>query len=93
MLLKLLGVPDAVALKNYLDSNTYNSSLLASYSAYYRPLGFTAEQSDFFLKASYIQAALQGAKTVYGSFDNYVRQGLGLTSADIATLRSTYLSS
>lgn len=93
VLLRLLGVSEHDALQNYLDSNTYNSALLSSYTAYFESIGFTAEQSNFFLKAAYIRAALQAMNTVYGSFDNYVHQGLNLTPADIATLRNTYLSS
>jgi hypothetical protein len=33
---------------------------------------------------------LRSIDTIYGSFNNYVSEGLGLTRADIAKLRSTY---
>ncbi len=93
VLLKLLGVPEKTALNDYTASNFYGNDLLQSYNDYYASLGFTAKQSDFFLKKAYIATALRSAEMVYGSFDNYVRLGLGLNSTDIAKLRATYLSS
>jgi hypothetical protein len=37
-----------------------------------------------------IEITLRSIDTIYGSFNNYVSEGLGLTRADIAKLRSTY---
>lgn len=93
VLMRLLGVTRNEAMLNYLDSNKFNSAVLQGYTDYFEQLGFTHEQADFFLKSDYINAAERTALQVFGSWDRYVSQGLGLTSADIAALKKTYLAS
>jgi protein-tyrosine phosphatase len=92
VLMRVLGVSPQAAMRNYLASNTYNVDMLQGYTDYFESLGFTHEQSDFFLKADYIKAAEHTALTTFGSWSNYLRLGLGLTSDDVAKLKSLYLS-
>ncbi|MER7395275.1 tyrosine-protein phosphatase [Streptomyces sp. NPDC000151] len=92
VLLRLLGAADSDAVDDYLDSNTFNHDVLVDYTKRYKSLGFTQDQADLSLKASYIHAALKAAVQVYGSFDDYVRVGLGLTAEDVKTLRAGYLT-
>ncbi|MBT3410189.1 MAG: protein-tyrosine-phosphatase, partial [Halieaceae bacterium] len=40
---------------------------------------------------AWLQAAFDTIDEQYGSFDNYVRQALGLDDTDITTLRNTLL--
>jgi len=95
VLLRILGVPAATAMRDYLASNFYNKAMLQSYQTYYLNLnvGFTQAQTDFFLKAAYIHAAMTAVNLTYGSFTRYVHLGLGLTNSQIQTLRNTYLAS
>ncbi|GAB4009998.1 tyrosine-protein phosphatase [Nocardioides ultimimeridianus] len=92
VLLRVLGVSPQAAMRNYLASNRYNVDMLQGYTDYFESIGFTHEQSDFFLRADYIEAAEHTALTTFGSWSNYLRLGLGLTSADVAKLKSLYLS-
>ncbi|MEU6443813.1 tyrosine-protein phosphatase [Streptomyces sp. NPDC047046] len=43
------------------------------------------------VELSWLKAAFAEADKIYGSFDGYVRNGLGLTEADIATLKAKLL--
>jgi len=89
VILTLLRVPRQAVIDDFVLSNTYLSpshqqtyDLLASKgvdSGLIRPL---LEQD-----ASYIEAFLDGAKAEYGSFDRYLRDGLGLSQKTITHLR------
>jgi hypothetical protein len=69
--------------------------MLQSEQTYFLGLhaGLTKAQTDFFLKAAYIHAAMTAANMTYGNFDRFVRLGLGLSKTDVRTLRATYLAS
>jgi protein-tyrosine phosphatase len=43
------------------------------------------------VEEAWLQAAFDTIDEQYGSFDNYVRQALGLDDTDITTLRNTLL--
>ncbi|MEU8817556.1 tyrosine-protein phosphatase [Actinoplanes sp. NPDC048796] len=43
------------------------------------------------VEVSWLRAAFAQVNSIYGSFDNYLRQGLMLTDADIAAIRSRLL--
>jgi protein-tyrosine phosphatase len=44
------------------------------------------------VEEAWLNAAFAQIDASWGSFDNYVREGLGLTEADIAQLKATLLS-
>ena len=95
LMLRVLGVPPATALSDYLASNVCNKAMLQSSQTYYLDLhaGFTKAQTDFSAKAAFIHAAMTAVNTTYGNFDRFVHLGLGLSKTDVRTLRATYLAS
>ncbi|NEW47323.1 tyrosine-protein phosphatase [Nocardia cyriacigeorgica] len=78
VLLTILGVDRATVTEDYLLSNEYRG----------------AAPGDLLngVEASWLDAAFDQAIAEYGSFDNYVRTGLGLTDAEIATLKARVLA-
>lgn len=84
----IAGVSTPIIMKDYLASNSYTgditiNELLASPPALWSTLIPTlGVQSDF------LQAALDQVIASYGSMSAYLKQGLGLTQADIYVLRA-----
>ncbi|MFD6221822.1 tyrosine-protein phosphatase [Nocardia asteroides] len=78
VLLTLLGVDRATVTADYLASNAYRNAAPAD------PLNGVQQ--------SWLDAAFDQANQSYGSFDGYVRDGLGLSDADITALRAALLS-
>ena len=95
ILLRILGVPQETVMFDYLLSNKY----------YFKPLqrnliliALTKGQKiasvvGGFLevKAAYLEIAFHTIDQQYGSFDEYMRQGLDLTKEQIEHLRMLYL--
>ncbi len=95
VLLSLLGVPRDVVMQDYLLTNKY---LLQkhSWNLFTARLFKGKKFSDGirgFIKADeyYISAAFERIAQDFGSFDTYVRTGLGLSEKDIDHLRNMYL--
>ncbi len=90
-LLTALGVPRSTVEADYLASNTYraaeNAATLAqlppAYQAVYKPL--------LDVRAEYLNAGFDEVQQKFGSFDNYLRSGLGLDGRDLRDLRSQLL--
>lgn len=88
VLQSIAGVDSATIMSDYLATNAYtaarvNATLAAlppSYAAIYRPL--------LGVQASYLQAGLDEVVKDYGTMDNYLKQGLGLSQATIYVLRA-----
>lgn len=95
VLLTILGVPRDTVFEDYLASNGYLAEKTRlSLAAGPAPAGApTAAQMApiHAVRAPYLAAAFAEADAKYGSFDGYVRQGLGLTDAQIAGLKARYL--
>lgn len=79
VLLTILGVDRATVEADFLASNTYRHTTPAD--------PFSGVNIDW------LRAAFAQADQTFGSFDNYVRDGLGLSAADIAGLRTELLES
>ena len=96
VILTLLGVPRETVLRDYMLSNTYlrakNDAALAALAKSGSPMKPAYLEAAMTVRPDYIQAAFDEVEHRYGSFDNYIRQGLGLTDADVAALRARYLS-
>jgi protein-tyrosine phosphatase len=95
VLLRILGVPHNVVLEDYLLTNDY---LFATYRRRLFLLGvlrgrrFASVVRNFMLaQPAYLAAAFDIIDRNHGSFENYVRNGLGLTRAEIDHLKSLYL--
>lgn len=95
ILLRILGVPQTVIMEDYLLTNKY------FYGAYKWNLmlarlikgkRFAAVVRGFMdARPEYLSAALDAIDREYGSFDAYLRNGLGVTGQEIERLKSVYL--
>ncbi|MEE1920961.1 tyrosine-protein phosphatase [Pseudomonas sp. 148P] len=87
VLLSIAGVDSATIMQNYLATNDYTATRVAatlaampaSMAAIYAPL--------LGVQASYLQAGLDEVTAEYGSMDNYLKEGLGLSQETIYVLR------
>lgn len=87
VLQSIAGVDEATIMANYLATNDYTAARVAatlkalppSMAAVYEPL--------LGVQASYLQAGLDQVAAEYGSMDNYLKQGLGLSQEAIYVLR------
>ncbi|WP_448695084.1 tyrosine-protein phosphatase [Pseudomonas moraviensis] len=88
VLQSIAGVDEATIMANYLATNDYTAARVAltlkalppSMAAVYEPL--------LGVQASYLQAGLDQVAAEYGSMDNYLKQGLGLSQETIYVLRA-----
>jgi protein-tyrosine phosphatase len=94
-LLRILGVTQDVILQDYLLTNRY---LLGAYKRQLFLAGVLkggrfADGIRGFMKADerYLAAAFSELEKEYGSFENYIRNGLGLSESDIDRLKRYYL--
>ncbi len=96
VILTLLGVPRETVMHDYMLSNTYlrakNDAALAALAKSGSPMKPEYLEAAMTVRPDYIKAAFDEVERRYGSFDNYIHQGLGLTEADIKALRARYLS-
>jgi protein-tyrosine phosphatase len=103
LLLSALGVPWDTVREDYLLSNDYRSDeitprleqLKMQYAEY---KGIPVDDVDttnmdafYILDGTYIDASLDFAVAEYGSMDNYIREGLGISDNVIEKLRELYL--
>ena len=103
ILLSALGVPRETIREDYLLSNTCRSAevegrLEALRKAAAVTLGVSESEVDmtnirafYILEAAYIDAAFDEIEREYGSVENYLSEGLGLTRDDIKRLRDELL--
>jgi len=97
VLLTALGVPRETVMADYMLS----ADLLAEQNRIALPImqkspgleGVSPAQLESLLtvRRGYLQAGFDQVEKTYGSFDAYLREGLGLTDADLAALRTRYL--
>ncbi|WP_324192084.1 tyrosine-protein phosphatase [Nocardia puris] len=78
VLLTVLGVDRATVTEDYLLSNVYRNA--------------TPEDSLNGVRQEWLDAAFDEVERVYGDFDAYVRDGLGLTDAEVSALRAKMLA-
>ncbi|MDE3722655.1 MULTISPECIES: tyrosine-protein phosphatase [Nocardiopsis] len=94
LLLSLLGVDRTVVVADYLASNERQENtdkwmrMLSEHS------GLTWEEVAPMarVRAEYLETAFTHVDEVYGSFDGYVSDGLGLSSATVESLRERMIS-
>ncbi|WP_406088240.1 tyrosine-protein phosphatase [Kitasatospora purpeofusca] len=90
-LLTALGVPRETVEADYLASNTYRAAEIAAtlaqlppaYQAIYKPL--------LDVRSEYLAAGFDEVQRKFGSFDGYLKSGLGLDQRDLRDLRSQLL--
>ena len=103
ILLSALGVPWETIREDYLLSNVYRQDEIERRVGELRQLyasnnDMPVEQVDstnieafYILQGSYIDAALDRAITDYGSMQDYIRDGLGITDAEVLQLQQQLL--
>ena len=96
---KILGVPEQDILEDYLATNMYVKDELQKVTAYaHQKSGSDDPVIDrsmayiFGTDRSYIETFFNVADSRFGSFDAFVRDGLGLSDDDVNLLRKKYLS-
>ncbi|MFJ4345706.1 tyrosine-protein phosphatase [Pseudomonas sp. NPDC089401] len=92
VLLSIAGVDQATIMSNYLATNDYTAARVAATLA-----AMPASMAEIYapllgVEASYLQAGLDEVTAEYGSMDNYLKQGLGLSQATIYVLRGKMVS-
>jgi protein-tyrosine phosphatase len=95
MILRILGVPMETVMEDYLLSNQYYLST-HSWDLFVLRLmkgkRFSQALKGFLeVRPAYLSAAFETINREFGSFEKYVRNGLGLSEHDIQLLRGFYL--
>ena len=95
ILLRMLGVPQETIMEDYLLTNEY---LLFHFKwrlflvRLLRGKRFVEKVKGFMAAdPSYLSAAFDSIDREYGSFENYVQNGLGLTENDVKRMKGLYL--
>lgn len=87
----IAGMSSTDIMSNYMATNAYSASLiqqeLAQYQIKYNSYAAVLAPT-LVVEQSYLQAGLDQVASQYGSMQNYLIQGLGLTQADIYVLRA-----
>ncbi len=103
LLLTILGVPWETIREDYLLSNLSRKEEVDHRLVQLRKLaaknqGITPDEVDmtntnafYILESEYIDAALDEAIEKYGSMDNYIKDGLGITDEEIQKLKDSLL--
>lgn len=87
VLLSIAGVDNATIMSNYLATNDYTVERVAKTLAMMPPSMAAIYAPLLGVEASYLQAGLDQVTAQYGSMDNYLKQGLGLSQETIYVLR------
>jgi len=96
IVLKILGVSEEDIVSDYLATIEGRKGANSRLIEEQREKGLSQEQLDVFeelmsVKGSYLEAAFNAVEEEYGSFDDYLRQGLGVEDDEITLLRNLYL--
>ncbi len=87
MLLSIAGVDNATIMENYLATNDYTRQRVEATLAMMPPSMAAIYAPLLGVDASYLQAGLDEITRQYGSVDNYLKQGLGLSQETLYVLR------
>jgi len=95
IVLRLLGVPEESIVADYLRSNAYSLAAhrrdLLLLRLMWGPAASALVRGLLGVDQAYLRAAFEAIDREYGSFEAYVRDGLGLGPAEIARLRAALL--
>jgi len=96
IILRLLGVRDDEIYTDYLKTMEFQEQISAPHLEKAKLAGMTEQQMESMkvlmgVKKEYLSAALSAAETQYGSFENYVVNGLGVKPKEIEQIRDLYL--
>lgn len=96
LILRVLGITDEDIYTDYLKSMEFQEKISAPYLAMAKAAGMTDQQVEYLkvllgVKKEFLSAALTAAEEKYGSFENYITEGLGVTPEEIERIRDLYL--
>ena len=95
ILLRILDVPMTTVLEDYLLSRLYMMRVPLPAKIFFRvrygAAAFGLMKQMMTIEAEYMEAAFGAIDRAYGSFHDFVREGLGLGDGDVARLRETLL--
>lgn len=94
VILRLLGVPEKSILDDFVLSNQYLKKSHEQTYAYLASKGIDIELIRPLLeqRAAYLDSFFDGVDAEYGTFNRYLRHGLGLDQPTIVRLRQSLLS-
>ena len=92
VLLTILGVPQETVVSDYVLTNWYlKGKAVQNLQANFQ--GARASAKDAFAAdPADLGISFEEVKRRFGSLDNYLHQGLGLTDATLNTIRKNYLA-
>jgi protein-tyrosine phosphatase len=96
LVLLALGVPRETVMSDYLLTNLYTASSIERTLMWIRAYLFFRTPADAIrpllaVRRDYLEAAFDEIESRYGSFDAYLRDGLGVTDEELAKLRAALL--
>ena len=96
IILKILGVADQDIYTDYLETANAQEAIRTKLMSHTKLEGLSEAQLKamgilFGVKESYLQGALDAATAAYGSFEDYLYNGLGVTPEDVNQIRELYL--
>jgi len=97
LILKILGAADTDIMADYLKTQEDRYLANKAFIAHYRRRGlyFKKQQEALAVimgvKPDYLLAAFNTIDNIYGNFDGYLAQGLGITARVVQRLRELYL--
>ena len=96
IILKILGVSDEDIYADYMKTMEGRKEANLEAIEKYRAMGLNESQLEalammFGVKEEYLAAAFAAIEEEYGSFENYIEHGLGISAEDIARIREFYL--
>jgi len=92
VLLSIAGVDSATIMSDYLATNQYTAARVAATLAAMPPAMAAIYAPMLGVEASFLQASLDQVTAQFGSMDNYLKQGLGLSQETIYVLRGKMVS-
>ncbi|GAB3103909.1 tyrosine-protein phosphatase [Aestuariicella hydrocarbonica] len=87
LVLLALGVPEATVFADYALTNQYPTAIPDAYAPIKQ-----AAPALFEARPEFLQTALNALEQRYGGVDNYLREGLGLTDAELSAMRHNLLT-
>ncbi len=96
LLLRITAVPVETIMADYLESNEYNAEYIEKTIRKIKVLTFFKNDGEVIrpllaVDSLYLQTAFDAIDSEWGSFENYVSQGLKLNNEDIEALKNRLL--
>jgi len=96
LLLKILGVSDEDIYDDYLKTLAGGAKMKEEILKAYQGKGFDGERMEAAavlnsVKREYLETSFKTIEAEYGSFENYIKLGLGITDEEIKKLKELYL--